>query len=455
MEASKIYFAVSGWTARRKYLLPGRLALIDNSQTAVSEQGPIKMQRPLKIAFIVTEYPKTTETFLMRDIMEFHQNGCEILIFSLTHFNKSDVLHDFAKPTRAWARDYAYLASPDVLGALWRGLTRKSGKLTAACRDIVKGSFRDPITLLKSFFIFPKSLRIAEELVAWKADHVHAAYAGHPATAAWIVQRVSGIPFSCSSHAHDIFETQAMLSTKLPEAAFVRTISNFNRRFLLEHVPELAERPPEVIHVGTYLTDAPRVPLGDIEGVKILYVGSLEYRKGVDLLLRAFARVRQPDWQLEIIGHGPERASLESLSISLGLSQVVSFRGAQPNETIARTMLAASLLVVPSRIGPRNQTEGLPTVIVEAFAARLPVVATRLTGIPEIVHHGETGLLFEMEDEAGLAEALTEMLSDLPRAAQWAEAGRRLVEAEFDQKHNARRLLDRILKSISEQEARL
>lgn len=385
----------------------------------------------------------------MRDIIEFHKNGCEILIFSLTHFNKFDVLHDFAKPTQAWARDYAYLASPDVVGAVWRALRSKSNQLVYICRDIFKGSFRDPMMLLKSLFILPKSLRIAEELVAWNADHVHAAYAGHPATAAWIVRRASGIPFSASSHAHDIFETQALLSTKLPEAVFVRTISEYNRRFLLEHVPELGDMPPVVIHVGTYLTDTSRTALEKVEGVKILYVGSLEYRKGVDLLLRSFARVCKPDWHLDIIGHGPERSALENLSKSLGLSRAVTFHGAQRNEIIAQTMLGASILVVPSRIGPRNQTEGLPTVIVEAFAARLPVVATRLTGIPEIVRHRQTGLLFEMDDEEGLAAALTEMLSDLPRAAQWAEAGRNLVESEFDQEHNARLLLDRIRDSLS------
>lgn len=386
--------------------------------------------------------------------MEFHAQGCEIVIFSLTHFNKSDVLHDFAQPTRAWARDYAYLASRDVLSAVVQALGRRAAAVARLCRDIVCGSARDPVTMLKSFFILPKSLRIAKELVDWQADHVHAAYAGHPATAAWIAQRVTGIPFSLSCHAHDIFETQALLTVKLPEAAFVRTISDYNRRFILNHVPELANRPPEVIHVGTYLTNSTRVPLEAVEGSQILYVGSLEFRKGVDILLKAFTQARRDDWRLEIIGDGPERATLEALCASLGLQQIVTFHGAQRNEAIAEVMLGASLLVVPSRIGPRNQTEGLPTVIVEAFAARLPVVATRLTGIPEIVRHTETGLLFEMEDDVGLAAAMTEMLSDLPRAARWAAAGRALVEAEFDQKVNALRLLDRIRETLAATEVR-
>jgi colanic acid/amylovoran biosynthesis glycosyltransferase len=405
--------------------------------------------RPLRIAFIVTEYPKTTETFIMRDVMEFHAHGCELLIFSLTHFNRLDLLHDFAKPTQAWARDFAYLASWDVMAALGHFLWRAPGKLARVVFDILRGSARDPVTLLKSLFILPKSLRIARELQDWQADHVHAAYAGHPATAAWIIKRMTGLPFSSSSHAHDLFETQALLATKLPEAELVRTISNFNRRFILDHVPALNRRPPEVIHVGTYLSeDVPRVPLDQIEGFRILYVGSLEQRKGVDLLVGAFARRRQADWRLEIIGDGPERTRLEEMVRTENLSDSIVFRGAQSNEAVRAAMLRSSLLVVPSRIGARNQTEGLPTVIVEAFAARLPVVATRLTGIPEIVLHEETGLLFEMEDVAGLGDALVRMAEDPARAARWAAAGRALVEAEFDQKKNAKLLLDFIRRTL-------
>lgn len=401
-------------------------------------------QRPLRIAFIVTEYPKTTETFLLRDIMEFSRNGCEIQIFTLTHINQKNLMHDFAKDTRGWVRDYAYIASRDVLRSLARYIIREPKKVGLVTLQILSEMTRDPVMVLKSLFILPKSLRIAREVSAWRADHVHAAYAGHPATAAWIIKRVTGIPFSCSSHAHDLFETQALLARKLPEAALVRTISEYNKAFILKHVPALVDKPPVVIHVGTYLSDTPRPPIVETEGFRILYVGSLEYRKGVDLLLRALAKTRQRGWNLEIIGDGPERGELENLAKTLDLGDHVAFRGALANEAVGKAMLRSSVLVVPSRIGPRNQTEGLPTVIVEAFAARLPVIATRLTGIPEIVRHEETGLLFEMENEGELIAALVQMESNPDIAQAWAEAGRALVEQEFDQTRNAHELLERI-----------
>ncbi|WP_162820417.1 glycosyltransferase family 4 protein [Microvirga calopogonii] len=298
--------------------------------------------------------------------------------------------------------------------------------------------------MLKSLFILPKSLRIAEDIREWGGDHVHAAYAGHPATCAWIVRRATGVPFSVSCHAHDIFETQALLSTKLPEADFVRTISEYNRRYILRHVPALASKPPVIIHVGAFLESITPSTLYPSDRLHVLYVGSLEYRKGVDVLLRALSQARLGEWRLDILGGGPERSRLEALSADLGLTDRVTFHGAQPNERVAKAMSQASVMVVPSRIGPRNQTEGLPTVIVEAFAHERPVIASRLTGIPEIVVDGVTGWLFEVDDVSGLARSLEEVQSNPQEARRRATRGRDLVVSEFDQSKNAGALLSMI-----------
>lgn len=394
----------------------------------------------MKLGVIITEYPKTTETFIMRDVLSFSTLGSDIKIFHLTHFNKHEILHPFAAPTKAWANDYAYFASADVIGAVLHYMRRRPGDTARLVRDIVVGARRDPVMMLKSLFILPKSMRIARELADWEADHVHAAYAGHPATCAWIIRRLTGIGFSVSSHAHDLFETQALLAEKLPEADFVRTISQFNRSFILRHVPVLAERPPLVIHVGVAF-DAPEPPPRALGGdFRPLYVGSLEGRKGVDLLLEAVARLAGPPFRLDIVGDGPERGRLEALSARLGLADRAVFHGRLDTRAVQQAMDRASVLVVPSRIGPRNQTEGLPTVIVEAFSRKLPVVATRLTGIPEIVVDGETGLLFPVDDRGALALAMERVRSDPAAAYGMAEAGHALVRREFDQRRNAEAL---------------
>jgi colanic acid/amylovoran biosynthesis glycosyltransferase len=422
-----------------------KLAMKDPGQAQDTTLDP-----RLKLAFVVTEFPKTTETFILRDIMALHQMGCDVRVFHLTRFNTKDILHEFAAPTLAWAQGYAYVASWDVGAAVGHFIWHQPRVLASILRDIVKGCRRDPVMLLKSLFILPKSLRIARALMDWKCAHVHAAYAGHPATTGWVVQRVTGIPFSCSSHAHDLFETQALLAEKLPEASFVRTISDFNRKFILDHIPALVSRPPVVIHVGIDPSASQKTPrlvrtqdhLGRFE---ILYVGSLERRKGVDVLLTALASVTIKDWHLNVIGAGPEAAALKAQVARLGLEEKVSFHGGQSNTAVQQAMATASVLVVPSRIGPRNQTEGLPTVIVEAFSMGLPVIAARLTGIPEIVRDGETGFLFEMEDVGGLKDALQAVYRAPDHAQRLAAQGRALVHQEFNQPVNARKLLDLIV----------
>lgn len=413
------------------------------------QPGETARQPRLKVAFVVTEFPKTTETFILRDVMALHQMGCDVRIFHLTRFNTRDILHEFAAPTRHWAQGYAYVASWEVASAAGHFIRHRPSVVAGIVRDIVMGCRRDPVMLLKSLFILPKSLRIARALQDWNCAHVHAAYAGHPATTSWIVQRLTGIPFSCSSHAHDLFETQALLAQKLPEASFVRTISEYNKAFILKNIPALVAKPPVVIHVGidpTVQRPSPHAvrAQGQSGPFRILYVGSLERRKGVDLLLAALARVSIPHWQLDVVGGGPEAGALKGLAKRLGIAARVTFHGSQGNAVVQEAMAGSDVLVVPSRIGPRNQTEGLPTVIVEAFSIGLPVIAARLTGIPEIVRDGETGFLFEKDDAGGLVEALQAVHRAPDQARRWAEQGRALVHEAFDQRVNARRLLDLI-----------
>lgn len=405
-------------------------------------------RRP-RVAVIVTVFPAVTETFILRDVVGFLDLGFDVRVYHLTRYNEGEVLHDFAREVPQHARGYAYFFSPDVLSAFFGALFRRPRQFFGVVKDMLVGSRRDPVMLLKSLFILPKSVRITADLEDWQADHVHAAYAGHPATTAWVAKRLAGIPFSVSSHAHDLFETQALLPEKLPEADFVRTISQYNKRFILERIPALKDRPPIVIHVGAALDRIPILPAPAKTGpFRVLYVGSLEVRKGVDTLLRAVARANLGEWRLDVIGKGPERERLEALSAELGLGEQARFHGGKPFEEVSKALADSSVLVVPARIGPRNQTEGLPTILVEALAHRRPVIASRLTGIPEIVIDGETGLLVEVDDYEGLARSLEAVRADPDLAFARAVRGRALVEAEFDQRKNIAALAELVDASI-------
>jgi glycosyltransferase involved in cell wall biosynthesis len=164
--------------------------------------------------------------------------------------------------------------------------------------------------------------------------------------------------------------------------------------------------------------------------LRVLYVGSLQVRKGVDILLKALATVNGV--ACEIIGDGPQRQELHKLAHDLGLGDRVVFRGALPFEEVSLAFHRSHVLAVPSIVGPGGRAEGIPTVIMEALAHGVPVIASRITGIPEIVRDGETGFLVKPGDSADLAEAIRFVERNREEAATRALRGRSLVCSEFD-----------------------
>lgn len=387
----------------------------------------------MRIAYVVTYFPALTETFIIRELLEFHRGGAEIRVYHLTKFREREVVHEFARPALRWARSGPELYGKPAFGAWFRAIVRKPSAIFKMISRICASYWREPLLLMKSLALVPKSLWAAEDISAWKTDHIHAGFAGHPATCAWIVHMMTGIPYSVSCHGHDIFRSQTLLDEKLSRAAFVRPISEYNKQFLIDRVPRLRDCPIEVIHCGVDTQHIEAFPSTDSRTFQILFVGSLQARKGVDVLLRALARSPDlGDWTCNIVGDGPDRRKLEQLTGQLGLAGKVEFRGGLPYEAVVQACRRAHVLVVPSVFGPGGRAEGIPTVIMEALAHCRPVIASELTGIPELVRDGETGYLFPPGDSAALARALKRVRDDPETATALAERGRELVIAEFD-----------------------
>ncbi|MBX2824018.1 MAG: glycosyltransferase [Gammaproteobacteria bacterium] len=379
-----------------------------------------------------------TETFILRDLVVNHQAGHEMKIFHLTRYRDQEVVHGFAEETLNWSVTLPYFWDQRVMGACWRALTRQPLVLLSILWTIIREFLFDPVTLVKALAVVPKSLAAAENLVNWNANHVHAEFAGHPGTSAWIIGRMTGLPFSISCHAHDIFRTQGLLKQKLTEASFVRCISEFNKRFLIDHFPELASHLLPVIHVGV---DTARIQAGPVARSKpfeILFIGSMEYRKGISQLLEALAALPESiHWSCNIVGGGPEFDRLQQEKDSLGLQERVTFHGSQPFEAVSKFMTDCQLLVVPSIEGPGGRSEGIPTVIMEALAHQRPVIASRLSGIPELIIDGDTGYLVPPGDVLALTNAIRHVHDNPIDAAATAERGRAIVEREFDMNTNA------------------
>jgi glycosyltransferase involved in cell wall biosynthesis len=274
--------------------------------------------------------------------------------------------------------------------------------------------------------------------------HIHAHYATYPAVAAWIIHYLTGISYSVTVHAHDIYVERSMLSTKLRDARFIVAISEFNRDFLVRHVGDWVFDKIRIIHCGIQPEAyQPRAETLRRDGAfHLISVGSLQPYKGYSYLLQACAllKTRGIPVVCSIIGGGEEHEALQSEIIQLDLVDTVSLLGSKRQDEVAALLPEADCYVQPSIVTASGKMEGIPVAIMEAFACGLPVVATALSGVPELVRTGDTGYLVEPANPVALADSLTDVYNNPNKAAQYARAGRMLVLAEFDLNTNVQRL---------------
>ncbi|WP_156841922.1 glycosyltransferase family 4 protein [Novosphingobium aquimarinum] len=397
----------------------------------------------MKLAIIVTEFPKATETFIYRDLTAFKQAGCQLELHHIAPFRSTQKLHGFARHLVDNAH-YMPFASVAAFAALLAALVQQPVLLAKTVWQIAWQYRRHPWILMKSLAVLPKALQFARHCRAAGIDHVHAEFAGHPATMAWIAHRFGGQDYSVSCRAHDIFRTQALLEQKLGEASAVRTVSNFGRIFLRQTLSNGPALDIEVIHSSVDTAAIRGGPVRiDPARPRLLYVGALEPKKGVGYLLDALGAIDAQfgDWHLTVIGDGPSRDALAQQAARLGIAARVEFRGALPFEDVAEAYRSAALCLCPSIIGPGGRMEGIPNVVIEALAYRRPVVSTDISGIPELVTHGEHGLLVPQRDAAALGSAILQVFAQPAAAAAMAERGRARVEDDFDLGRNAARQL--------------
>jgi glycosyltransferase involved in cell wall biosynthesis len=394
----------------------------------------------MKLIVIVTEYPKATETFIYRDLLKFADMGAKIELHHVAPFRSKQPLHRFAEPTRAWAR-YTPFLGWDALGALLRAAVTRPRSLIRAIAQIVAAYRGEPKLCLKSLALVPKALSMAEHARREKVHHVHAEFAGHPATIAWLMHRFGGPAYSVSCRAHDIFRTQSLLDRKLGEARAVRTVSGFGRAFLRERVAGMADKPIHVIHSSVDIARLTPADTVAASPFRILFVGALEAKKGVQHLLAALALTGEAlgEWECELAGDGPLRASLEQQARELGLAARVRFHGALDFEAVSAAYRRASVCVAPSVIGPGGRQEGIPNVMIEALAYAKPAISTPISGIPELIEDGVSGLLVPPEDATALAEALLRVRREPDFARALGLAGRKAVEEGFNLSRNAAR----------------
>lgn len=394
----------------------------------------------MKILIVVSDFPKVTETFVLSNMQHYVAQGEEVSLFHIKPFRENELIQTGAESLIKRAFDFSWFGS-EARAACWWAFSKKPRQTMHMLGQILAGFCKQPKRLVATLAIVPKSLALARYCMDHRIDHIHAEFAGYPATTAWIASGFSGVKFSFSAHAHDIFLTQTLLVEKAQSAAFVRCISEFNRHFL-QRLPEFPENKLKVLRCGVTFPDkVPDALKLDQEPLRILFVGALLPRKGIDHLLTAVAGLPEKvSWQLDIIGGGDRLSHYQNQSRTLGLTNVV-FHGALPSHAVRQKMAQSHLLVVPSLETEDGRSEGIPVVIMEALSLAKPVIASRLSGIPELVEDGVTGFLSAPDDSTALKEALLKVQQDYSTACRLGQAGRNRISENYDIQKTADALL--------------
>jgi glycosyltransferase involved in cell wall biosynthesis len=310
--------------------------------------------------------------------------------------------------------------------------------------DVLRHTWGSANFFVGAIGIFPKSVQFAHEMESTGVDHVHAHFVNHPAVAGFIITQLTGIPFSFTAHGSDLHVERRMLRQKVDASSFAITISEYNREVILSECGRHLEDKVHVVHCGIdHVLFAPNGVRKGERPMRIISVGSLIDVKGHRYLIEAcdLLRKRGIDFVCDLVGEGMLRRQLERQVAQAGLQDQVRFHGAQPRLSVAqmyREADVAALTSVPTRKGKR---EGIPVVLMEAMASGLPVVSSRISGIPELVQHGRTGYLTAARDSVAIADALENLSRNPALRLQMGKEGRARVLQEFDQECSARILL--------------
>ncbi len=429
---------------------------------------PPQESRSLKLAYVVSRFPKPTETFVLSELEALTDREVPVEVFPLLSLEHAAVkggsslirkVIDLFRPPepatpkyvtaarwQARAR-YGKLLSADALQSMFGFLLRHPVRLISAIGSLVIRNLGSLRYLGSNLILLPRMVQIARDMRCIGITHIHAHFANSPAAAALTVHRLTGLPFSFTAHGSDLHRDQHMLKQKMDEAAFVVCISEFNRRWALEHSSAEFANKTKVVHCGvntdvfTPPDDATARRPGAV--LRVLQIGTLHEVKGQALLLRACAMLaeRGVPFKCEFVGDGPDTGMLQQLVAELELSEHVTFHGYCPPQKVRQLLSSADVLTCPSIESSDGRREGIPVVLMEAMACGVPVIASQLSGIPELVESGSEGLLVEPGDHGALATALEFAANSPEDMARFAGAARKKVLSQFDQQKNVDALI--------------
>lgn len=392
----------------------------------------------MKVGYVLSQFPVLSQTFVMNEIIELIETGHDVTIFSLTRPSNSS-FHPEVDKFRLMDRTY-YLPvvsrmAPDVnepsawlasfASRLYGGKTLADRLFRGLCQATVVNYFS----------------RLARKL---GVDILHTHFYGIASAITALIAGTAGIPFTYTCHAVDIFVNPdpKVMRRHMDAAGKVITPSDYNKDYLRQ-LTGVEEDKIEVVRACLDINKFKLVQKQE-SGTNILTVGRLVRKKGLNYAILAIAEVVKefPDLRYRIIGEGPQKKELMQLVKSLGLEGHVEFLGNMGGgQDFLKHLSEAAFMLLPC-IRPENgDLDVCPLVLQEAMCARVPVVSTDLSAIPELVENGKQGLIVPPNDVRQLVVAIKTMLSDKELRTKMGQAGPEKIDQKFNIHKEVARLL--------------
>lgn len=381
-----------------------------------------------RLAYVVSRFPDYSEGFVRYEMCEIQRHVGPLLVFPLVRRlnDPGDLLAEAGiRPENVFPHP------PDGPASSVRG--SRPG-LTDIATELVRALARAPSHGLKWAALLRRAFRIGRCARALGIRHIHAHFAALPAAAAWTVNRAYGIPYSFTAHAYDLRLPACVLAPRVRDAAFAVVVSESTARTVRAF--SLPRRDPwRVIRNGVPLdrfAPVPRMP--GPEGLRILSVGRLVAQKGFEILLDACRQLIQRGvrFRCSIAGDGPLRRRLLSRIRANGMQHYVRLQGILIGRELTDAYRHADLFVLPCVVSDRGDADVLPVVLTEAMATGLPVIATPVGAIPELIRDGWNGRLVPRGQPDRLAEAVAQLDADPETRRTLGRRARAFVEQEYD-----------------------
>jgi glycosyltransferase involved in cell wall biosynthesis len=411
------------------------------------------------LGMILKGYPRISETFISNEILLLEEQGLRLHILSMRQPRES---FSHASVGRIKAPvDYlpeTFLTSLPVLLPQNVLLAAKQPRRFAAA---FRMAFRRFLRSRKSAtfkHLFQAGYLVNKLLPGSNITHFHAHFAHSPTSVAFFASLLSGIPFSFTAHAKDIYTTDpAQLREKMEHASFVATCTEYNRRYLTRLSGAAAPAVFRIYHgIDVGLFSCHHTEASPSPPYRILTVSRMIAKKGLPTVFKALGILRDRGirFQYTLIGDGDERDSLQKLVRDLRLESMIGWLGTLPHNEVIRQYRQADLFVLGCEIAANGDRDGIPNVCVESMAMGVPVVATRVSAIPELIENGKTGLLVEPANSEALADAMIRALTDADLRQEMIAAARDRVGRDFNNRSLINDLADLYTRALQKNRAK-